>query len=214
MQLILASASPRRAALLREAGYTFDTRPAEVDEEGLAAGLEAAVLPLRLAREKAQWVADRHAGPSVVVLGADTIVLSHAGEVLGKPTDADHARRMIRTLSGSLHGVMTGYCAIRIGDRRRLEGSVTSDVLMRPLTDAEIEAYVATGEWQGKAGGYGIQDTPGRQIGEGDPIVEQISGELTNIIGLPMPQVVEVLDLLGVARGMQPGQTHSRVCWK
>lgn len=199
MQLILASASPRRAALLREAGYDFTIRPADVDEEGFAVGVEASVLPVRLAREKAQQVAGADAG-AAVVLGADTVVLSSLGEVLGKPADAADARRMLGTLSGSLHHVTTGFCAIRTDDRQRLEGSVTSDVLMRVLTEAEIDAYVATGAWQGKAGGYGIQDTPGREIGEGDPFIEKISGELTNIIGLPMPQVIEALDALGVAR--------------
>lgn len=202
MQLILASASPRRSKLLEEAGYRFEVRPADIDEEAAGQGVRGSQLPLRLAREKATGVSGAHAGPPAVVLAADTVVFARGDEALGKPRDADEARRMLQKLSGSLHRVATGFCAVRTDDGRLLEGVVTSHVMMRPLAGHEIEAYIRSGDWKGKAGGYGIQDTPGREIGEGDPFIEQISGELTNIVGLPMPQVIEVLDQLGVGRDL------------
>jgi septum formation protein len=199
IRLILASASPRRRLLLAEAGYQFDIEPPDVDETALAAGIPADALPRRLAEAKAGFVAAHHAGRRVVVLGADTVVYGAQGEVLGKPLDRADAGRMLRALSGSLHRVVTAVCCIRCDDGRERSTQVRSDVLMRPLSEAEIEAYLDTGEWEGKAGGYGIQDTPGRNIGEGDPFIESIGGELTNIVGLPMPQVIDLLDELGVA---------------
>ena len=200
-RLILASASPRRRQLLAEAGYAFAVEPADVDEDAFVGRVDPHDLPRRLAEVKADAVAARHAGEPVVVLAADTVVYSALGEVLNKPRDRDDARRMMRTLSGTLHRVVTGYCAVRCDDpARRRSGAVRSDVLMRPLGDAEVEAYLDTGEWTGKAGGYGIQDTPGKAIGAGDLFIESITGELTNIVGLPMPQVIDALEELGVRR--------------
>ncbi len=200
-RLILASASPRRRQLLEEAGYRFQVEPANVDEEALAANAEALRLPEALATAKAEAVAGALANRPVVILAADTVVYGAGGELLGKPVDHEDARRMMRTLSGSLHQVVTGFCCLRSEDGARRSGMVRSDVLMRVLTEAEIEAYVASGDWEGKAGGYGIQDTPGLAIGAGDPFIEGITGELTNIVGLPMPQVIDALEGLGVRRG-------------
>ena len=204
-RLILASASPRRRALLEEAGYRFDIEGADVDETDRT----GAATPLRLAEAlaelKAQAVAQKHAGEPVVVLAADTIVVSATGEVLGKAADRADARRILTILAGTLHRVITGLCALHCQDGRRIIASAVSDVLMRPLSKSEVEAYLDSGQWQGKAGAYGIQDEPGTQIGEGDPFVESIGGELTNIVGLPIPQVIDALKDLGVERGTARG---------
>lgn len=199
-RLILASASPRRRMLLEEAGYQFTIEPSSVDEEAVARENDPLRLPAMLADAKAADVAEKHRGEAVVVLAADTAVYTSHGEVLGKPADAEDARRMLRALMGTLHRVVTGIALVRCNDGRRKSDLVRSDVLMRPLSDEEIEAYIKGGAWQGKAGGYGIQDTPGQDIGARDPFIESITGELTNIVGLPMPQVIDVLEELGVGR--------------
>ena len=195
-RLILASASPRRRELLDEAGYDFDVQPSGVDEDALSKGVDPHDLPLLLATAKAEDVAGRHQGRGVVILSADTVAYA-GGQVLGKPTGRDDARRMLRLMAGSLHHVVTGYALVRCDDGRRRTGKVRSGVLMRPVSDDELERFLDPNQWQGKAGAYGIQDTPG---GPADPFVEQITGELSNIVGLPMPQVVEALDELGVRR--------------
>ncbi len=195
-KLILASASPRRAMLLREAGYDFDVEPADVDEETIAANLAPGDVPERLARAKLDVVLSRHEGTPVVVLAADTVVRAQDGGLVGKPRDEADAASILRRLSNTRHGVVTGYALARGDGGTTHSGSVRSDVTMRDLRDDEIDAYLATGLWQGKAGAYGIQEEPG----EVATFVECIEGELSNVIGLPMPQVVEVLSQLGVRR--------------
>ena len=189
-QLTLASASPRRAELLAEAGFVFDVVAADVDEDALSVGVGPRELPRVLAEAKAKAV--EVAG---VVLAADTVAYAADGTVLGKPTDAEDCRRMLRMLADTQHKVVTGFC-VR-GGGRLVSKAVKSDVIMRPLTDADIDAYVATGQWRGKAGGYGIQDEPGTGQGR-DPFVERLEGELTNVIGLPMPQVIDALADFGI----------------
>ena len=198
-RLILASASPRRRRLLEEAGYRFSVEPANLDED---AHCDGSIPPRqqveKLAVLKAHTVAQQYAGECVVVLAADTIVVSSTGEVLNKPADRVDARRILLCLSGTLHHVITGFCCTRCDDGRQVSRAEVSAVLMRRLSEADLEAYLDRGQWEGKAGAYGIQDDPGRQIGEGDPFIESVSGELTNIVGLPMPQVIESLAKLGV----------------
>ena len=197
MRLILASASPRRRDLLDEAGFSFEVEPSSVDETALSVSVDPFELPQTLAVAKARDVAARHDGEAAVVLAADTVVYA-AGEVLGKPADRADAARMMRLLSGSLHSVVTGHCLIRCDTKQQVAGKVRSDVLMRPISVDEIETYLDTNQWRGKAGGYGLQDEPGGRDA-GGPFVEQISGELTNIVGLPMPQVIDALAELGIA---------------
>ncbi len=194
--LILASASPRRADLLTEAGYTFTVEPADLDEEAAGQGIEPRELARHLAVTKADAVVKHHRGRSVVILAADTICRGPAGEVIGKPVDRDDARRILKSLINTRHGVVTGYALVRCDDGRRLDGQVRSDIVMRDITDAELDAFLDTGLWKGKAGAYGIQDQPGGD----DPFVEEIVGELSNVVGLPMPQIVDALDDLGVRR--------------
>ena len=185
-RLILASASPRRQELLRGAGYDFVVRPADIDEDDHPPMLPADLAEY-LASQKAQHVARQH--PDAVVLGADTVV-AFGDETVGKPADADDARRMLRLLAGTTHVVITGVAVVRAAASFFTCSRVMSAVRMRDLTDAEIDRYVVGGQWQGKAGGYGIQDD--------DPFVTRMSGDHTNIVGLPVPETMRLLARAGV----------------
>jgi septum formation protein len=187
-RLILASASPQRQHLLREAGYEFDVEPAHVDEDHYPAGTLPSALALFLARLKAQTIADRVADR--VVLGADTVV-AFGDRILGKPEDAAHAREMLELLSGTTHIVITGVSVIHRDAAFSQDRRVMSAVRVRPLRRWEIEAYVESGQWVGKAGGYGIQDP--------DPFVVCMTGCKTNVVGLPMTTVRDMLSAAGVA---------------
>ncbi len=180
--LILASRSPQRVKLLRDAGYRFDCDPADIDEEAYPRDLAPPQIAMWLASAKAARVASRRSADDLV-LAADTVV-ALGGALLGKPEDADHARRMLGSLSGSTHRVVTGVALISAARGLNVVRHVESTVQMRPLTEAEIEAYVASEDWQGKAGGYGIQDD--------DPFVTCMNGSVTNVIGLPMELVAEL----------------------
>ena len=182
MHLILASASPRRAELLRSSGFDFDVEAANVDETPLA-GEPPAAYTQRVAREKAQHVAASHAGEDVIVLGADTeVVLGR--RILGKPADEDDARRMLRTLAGHVHEVLTAV--VLLGNGREAAEVVTTRVWFTPMTAAEIDWYVASGEPMDKAGAYGIQ-------GLGARFVERIDGSWSNVVGLPVAVVHRLL---------------------
>lgn len=185
-KVVLASRSPQRVRLMREAGYSFETDPADIDESAIPLGLDAVGVAKFLALKKAQRVAERH--PDATIIGADTVV-ALGDELLGKPEDADHARRMIRGLSGSTHRVITGVAIVSTA--AEAVDHTVSTVTMRELSDAEIEAYVAGGDWQGKAGGYGIQDE--------DPFVTCVDGPADNVIGLPMELLATLLTPAGGA---------------
>ena len=193
--LVLASASPRRRGLLHEAGYAFEVHPADIDEDDHPVNLLPGDLAEWLAREKAAVIALRF--PDSVVLAADTVV-AFGDAILGKPEDAGHAREMLRHLGGTTHMVVTGVAVQRASDNFRRALRVISAVHMRKLTDDEIERYIASNDWQGKAGGYGIQDD--------DPFVTRISGSMTNIVGLPMDETRAILSEAGVevARAARP----------
>ncbi len=186
-RLILASASPRRQELLREAGYEFIVHPADVDESKAPANLLPVNLAKHLAFQKARAVADIY--PRDLVLAADTVV-AFGDRPLGKPADVEEARRMLALLSGTTHIVITGVCLMCKATELEQTRAVMSAVRMRQLLSSEIEAYVKGGEWQGKAGGYGIQDR--------DPFVMRMSGSLSNIVGLPMELTAEMLAGVGV----------------
>ncbi len=187
--MILASRSPRRIELMREAGFAPRVIPAEIDEAPRA-GEPPAALVERLATSKARAVAQRAGDAGEIVLAADTIVVLD-GAILGKPTDEADARRMLRALSGRTHQVMTGVCIARVGDAGAASSFVeTTDVAFYPLEDAEIEKYVATGEPLDKAGAYGIQGAGGRML------VHHIAGDFYNVVGLPIARVVRALRAL------------------
>lgn len=185
-RLVLASASPRRLELLRLAGLEPEVRPADIDERPHP-GEPPASYVARLAREKAERCA--HA-PDEVVLAADTTVAVD-GEPLGKARDADEAEGMLRRLSGRRHTVRSGVAVV--ADGAVTDRVVSTDVWMAALTDAEIAAYVATGEPIGKAGGYAIQ-------GRAAVLVARIDGSWTNVVGLPMVETRELLRAAGVTR--------------
>jgi septum formation protein len=180
--LILASASPRRAELLTAAGFTFHVRSVDIDERALD-GERPADYVLRLAREKAVAAARQGQAPDEVVLAADTSVVID-DLILGKPCDEDDARRMLRLLSGREHEVLTGVAICR--DGREVTGLSVSRVRFVPLTDAEIEWYVASGEPQDKAGAYAVQGLASR-------FVEAIAGSYANVVGLPVALVYQLL---------------------
>jgi septum formation protein len=173
--LVLASQSPRRAEILRNAGIPFVVRIAPVDETPLE-GEKPEHYVQRLAGEKARAVS---AEDSETVLGADTTVVVH-GHMLGKPADAADARRMLTLLSGCRHEVMTGI-ALRRGDFVTLDWAVTS-VWFAPMTGFEIDNYVASGEPMDKAGAYAIQ-------GLGSKFIEKVEGCYFNVVGLPVSLV-------------------------
>lgn len=179
MRLVLASASPRRAELLRAAGFDFDIVTADVDE-ALRPGEGAEAYVTRLAEAKARAVLDRAAGRPV--LGADTVVVC-GEEILGKPADAGDAKRMLRMLSGRTHAVMTGVCLLH-GPVCDVTFAVTA-VELAALSEAEIDWYVASGEPSDKAGGYAIQGLASR-------FVTVISGSYTNVVGLPVAAVYDL----------------------
>jgi septum formation protein len=175
--LVLASRSPRRREILRQAGIPFVVRPMDVDEtprpdEG------ARDYVTRIAREKAA-AAEGLDADGEIVLGADTTV-SIGGEILGKPSDAADARRMLRLLSGQRHTVLTGIC-LRSGSRV-IEDCAETSVWFGPLSSQEIEDYAASGEPMDKAGGYAIQ-------GLASKFVQRIEGCYFNVMGLPVALV-------------------------
>jgi septum formation protein len=186
MPIVLASASPRRVELLRAADIACDVHPADVDES--RNGDEAAAdYVRRVAGLKAD--AAVVALPGRDILAADTAVVVD-GEVFGKPADADDAARMLRRLSGRAHQVLTGVVIVR-GDARRLAFVETTGVWFRPLRDADIRWYVASGEPMGKAGAYAIQGLASR-------FIPRIDGSYSNVVGLPVARVVDAMDELGV----------------
>jgi septum formation protein len=186
-QFVLASQSPRRQQLLREAGYEFIVDPADVDEEDYPPEVMPADLAVRLARIKAYAVAARR--PSELILAADTVV-AFGDKILGKPKDILEARYMLRLLSGTTHVVITGVSLVRRSDALAEEKRALSAVQMRELSDEQIEQYSLGGEWADKAGGYGIQDN--------DPFVKCLAGDYTNIVGLPMKLTQTMLASAGV----------------
>jgi septum formation protein len=184
--LVLASASPRRQELLRNAGFTFEVQPADIPEDALP-GEAAKECAERLAREKALAVARQR--PHDFVLGADTVVVVD-GQLLGKPSDAADAARMLRLLSGREHQVITGVCLVVIGQSS--VASETTLVTVSEITDKDIADYVASGEPVDKAGAYAIQGIASRWI-------PRIEGDYSNVVGLPVALVYGMLREKGLA---------------
>lgn len=185
--LVLASASPRRKRFLSELGIGCEVRPATIDET-VRPGEQPDAYVLRLAEEKARALAEHH--PDACVLAADTIVVLE-GEMLGKPLDASDAEAMLKRMSGRWHEVKTGYCLQRIADQLLLCRVVSTRVLFCEFDELLCRSYVRTGEPLDKAGSYGLQ-------GRGGFLVRRIDGSYSNVIGLPVAEVVEDLLRLGV----------------
>jgi septum formation protein len=180
--LTLASASPQRRAILAQVGIGFEVRPSHVEEETEGDPAEVALVN---ARRKARAV------PGALVLGVDTLVA--AGDaILGKPADAEQAREHLGRLSGRTHTVLGGF-ALMAGGEIVLEGVERTLVAFRALTAELLDWYVATGEWEGRAGGYAIQ-------GAGAALVTGIEGDYLNVVGLPLARLLDARpDLLPTA---------------
>ncbi len=180
--LILASQSPRRKYLLEQAGLDFAIIPSDIDESGVP--LDAPVdYVITLAEIKAGDIADKH--PANWVLGADTIVLID-DEILGKPESKDGALEMLQKLNGRTHQVYTGYSLMCRNKNRVVSKTIITDVSFKQLTDHELEWYINTPEPFDKAGSYAIQ-------GLGTFLVKSIKGSYTNVVGLPVCEVIETL---------------------
>ena len=186
-QLILASASPRRRELLGEAGFIFEVRPPSPEAEGAAQpGESAADLVRRLALGKARDVA-RRASPQdqgKLIVACDTVAAC-GGEILGKPADEADARAMLRLLSGRTHEVYSGLCLYPLDGRVSEVRLARTTLLMDPLSDHDIDNYLASGGWQGKAGGFGYQDRLGW--------IHVLEGSESNVVGLPIELLREML---------------------
>ena len=202
--LVLASRSPQRRKLLHEAagrpgglaGLGVRIEPPRAEEEAPFPGEPSEAFALRLARAKVEEVASRLAGElgeGDLVLGADTVV-DLGGEVLGQPSGDEDARRMLSRLSGSRHAVVTAVVVVEPVSGRKAEAAERTELEMLAMTAEEIDAYVATGEGRGKAGGYAIQE-------RGDRYVRVLSGSRTNVVGLPVERVEELVGRLSPSTG-------------
>jgi septum formation protein len=187
MRLILASTSPRRAQILRDAGLAFSIISSAVDETPIP-GEAPGELVLRLANAKAELVAARSVGPAIVV-AADTVVVLE-GQILGKPRSTDDARHMLERLSGRTHSVVTGVSLIRLPDVEQRAFVETTLVHFDRLSANEITRYLATEEPHDKAGAYAIQGRAGRYI-------PRIEGCYYNVVGLPLARLLSELHELG-----------------
>ena len=184
-RFILASASPRRKQLLEQAGYAFEIVVSDADES-LPAGITPEKAVRRNAARKAQAVAETN--PGAVVLGCDTVVAID-GAILGKPQDEAEAKDMLRRLSGNTHTVYSGVC-ITDGETQTVF-AVATDVTFYALSERTIDAYAATKEPMDKAGAYGIQ-------GLGCVLVKEISGDYSNVVGLPLSESARALAAFGI----------------
>jgi septum formation protein len=185
--IILASKSPRRRYLLEQAGLEFSVIPSGINEDLVSTDSPESYAK-RLAEYKAKDVSRTH--PDSWVIGADTIVFID-NTILGKPGSPDEARKMLRRLSAKIHQVITGYCICCKAKNRFFSDSIKTDVLFKELTDDEIQWYIHTGEPFDKAGSYAIQ-------GLGTFLVKRIDGSYTNVVGLPVCEIVEFLINEGV----------------
>jgi septum formation protein len=186
-KLILASASPRRAEILHNAGFAFTVVHSAIDESPIP-GESAEVMVQRLADAKAELVAARSVGPAIVI-AADTAVLID-NHILGKPRTTGDARHMLATLSGRTHSVITGVTLIRLPDAERRSFIESTQVTFASISPEELDAYLATGEPFDKAGAYAIQGQAGR-------FIPRIEGCYFNVVGLPLARVARTLADLG-----------------
>lgn len=180
--LILASKSARRRYLLKQAGINFSVIPSCFDESAIPLSSPENYVTI-LAESKAKYVSDKY--PDSWIIGADTVVVIN-GKILGKPSSRDDARTMLKELSGQTHEVITGYCICCKAKESSFSESVRTKVLFKDLSEDEIKWYIHTKEPFDKAGGYAIQ-------GLGTFLVKSINGSYTNVVGLPVCEVIEFL---------------------
>jgi len=181
-KLILASNSPRRKELLEKAGYVFEVIPSEYDEKSFSSDpfLTAETFAVGKAKDVYSRLADKSGS---VVLGSDTIIYSD-GKILGKPSDRSGAEKMLRSLSGKIHSVITGYAIVSDGGTD--SGYFVTEVTFNYLSDGVLKSYLDSGLWKGKSGSYGIQD--------GFPLVKFYVGSVNNVMGLPVELINDKID--------------------
>lgn len=202
LQLVLASSSPRRRELLGEAGYPFTLSPVKVSEI-FSESLNAREVVSHLATVKARACLDQHKHlntPDYLILGADTLVVlpvDGGDQILGKPADEAQALDYLTRLSGGTHCVMTGVCLLRPGTSEVWTGVDVTEVEFRPTTEAELRAYVATGEPMDKAGAYAIQ-------GGARNFISTFKGSWSNVVGLPLERLEKALEENGWNVGRRP----------
>jgi len=183
-RLVLASASPRRAALMREHGYDFTVEAATFDEPTSIPGIDSPDLfAMELSRLKAHDVAQHH--ESAIILAADTLACQGT-KIFGKPTDRDDARRILKSIMGTTHRVITGLTLLDTATISEIVEHDSTTITMRNLSDEEMETYLDSGAWEGKAGAYGIQN-------HGDEFVTDIKGSYSNVVGLPLELLADML---------------------
>ncbi|HSW79354.1 MAG TPA: Maf family protein [Candidatus Saccharimonadales bacterium] len=187
MKIILASQSPRRKDLLSRMGVKFEVIPSNFDEE-LDNSRAAEEVAMELAHSKAVAVAKDY--PDAIVIGSDSIVFL-GNEQFGKPENNDEAREMLKKLSGTTHGVVSGVAVVRLRDGIKLVDSETAKIHFKPLNIDEIEKYVRSGDSLDKAGGYGVQSGAA-------PLIDYAEGDVSAIIGLPTKLLSEMLKKLGI----------------
>jgi septum formation protein len=186
-KIILASASPRRKEILEKTGLKFSVDESDYKEDN-GIGLRPTRLAVLHARSKAEAVAAKY--EDVILISADTIVVLN-GVVFGKPRSKADAARMLKTLSNRTHTVITGFAILDTSTKNEISKAVESRVTFRKLTNAEISAYIESGEPMDKAGAYGVQ-------GLGAAIVKKIDGDFFNVMGLPLSELVEQLKKFGI----------------
>ena len=182
-RVILASSSPRRADLLSQIGLTFEIYPSDIEEPTFNGSITPASATQQLASMKAKSVAERYT--EGVIIGADTLV-AYKNELIGKPDNPEHARRILKKLSGKKHKVVTRVCLINVELSKEITWNEVTKVYFRELNPVEIEEYVNCGEPLDKAGAYGIQ-------GRGAAFVNRIEGCYFNVVGLPLASLIEQL---------------------
>ena len=186
-RIILASASPRRVELIEKIGLKFEAEPSNYEED-MHSELEPHEFARKISLEKAEAVASKH--KNAIVIAADTIIV-FGSKILGKPHTENEARKMLETINGKSHSVITGFSIIDTGKNKTLSKSVETKIHVRKLTLAEIDAYVKSKEPLDKAGAYAIQ-------GLGAVIVEKIEGDYFNVVGLPLSALTEALKEFGI----------------
>ena len=186
-RLLLASQSPHRLRLLREAGYDVEAVPAAIDEPDPAAFADLDVGLAQIALLKAHEA--RRRGASGLILAADTVGCVE-GKIFGKPRDRADARRMLQSISGTVHEVRSGWCLLRTRDGLERSGVERTTIRMRIWTEKELAEYLDSGDWAGKSGAYGLRWPH-------DPFVTEICGSPSNVIGVPLEKLAQLLTEIG-----------------
>lgn len=185
-KVILASASPARKSLLKKIGLNFQVIASEIEERVLDSNPRVHVLSLSFQKAKSVEMKILNHFDSYTIIGCDTIVIDPYQKMIGKPRNRNHAKKMLQTLAGNYHTVMTGCTIIIQPDRKKYQTVISTSVKFRVLSNDEIEYYLNQEEWKNRAGGYAIQ-------GLGSILIEEIQGDYYNIVGLPVHWVWQTL---------------------